>query len=387
MQETDPPQTNAPEPETVDLKTLITDSGTTTPTVVEEPRNPRVHVFGSGNDFYMNISEDSSSIKLVFVRVTDQWNIAPVFDTMGADGISYRLSKASSVELEDHKDYYVSTYVSDPIALTKDLYAKWDESYFFTFYTFKLDAVRCIDGKSSDLTQAADTTASSTAQQIDTLTLTASTGWEASLEDLPLTGPDGVEYEYYVEEVELTGFTSEYSSRTTVRAVVGDTEKILYAPVNGEITITNHPEVTHIPVHKEWQDDHPENRPESITLKLMDGGTVVRTAEMTPVNGQWEYDFTELPKYRYQGETPEKIQYTVVEELEANSSYSSHVTVQTEANGDITSVQVVNTENASYSMPATGGKGARMIYLMSMMLVTFAGIGLIAVRRRREKAE
>ena len=386
VQETDPLQTNAPEPETVDLKTMITDSGTTTPTVVEEPRNPRVHVFGSGNDFYMNISEDSSSIKLVFVRVTDQWNIASVFDTMGADGISYRLNKASSVELEDRKDYYVSTYVSDPIALTKDLYAKWDESYFFTFYTFKLDAVRCIDGKSSDLTQAADTTASSTARLIDTLTLSASTGWEASLKDLPLTGPDGVEYEYYVEEVELTGFTSEYSSRTTVRAVVGDTEKTLYAPVNGEITITNHPEVTHIPVHKEWQDEHPENRPASITLKLMDGGTVVRTAEVTPVNGQWEYDFTELPKYRYQGETPEKIQYTVVEELEANSSYSSHVTVQTEANGDITSVQVVNTENASYSMPATGGEGTRMIYLMSMTLIALAGIGLIAVRRRREEA-
>ena len=37
----------------------------------------------------------------------------------------------------------------------------------------------------------------------------------------------------------------------------------------------------------------------------------------------------------------------------------------------------------SYNMPATGGEGTRMIYLLSVILIALAGAGLIMIRRRR----
>ena len=46
-------------------------------------------------------------------------------------------------------------------------------------------------------------------------------------------------------------------------------------------------------------------------------------------------------------------------------------------------VNVTNFENASYSMPATGGEGTRMIYLISIMLIGLAGAGFVLIRRRR----
>ena len=49
-------------------------------------------------------------------------------------------------------------------------------------------------------------------------------------------------------------------------------------------------------------------------------------------------------------------------------------------------VTIINERSVSYNLPATGGEGTRMIYILSMILVAFAGIGLIAVRRRREEA-
>lgn len=47
-------------------------------------------------------------------------------------------------------------------------------------------------------------------------------------------------------------------------------------------------------------------------------------------------------------------------------------------------VIIINREMASYALPATGGAGTRRIYLVSIMLIALAGVGLILVRRRRE---
>ena len=47
-------------------------------------------------------------------------------------------------------------------------------------------------------------------------------------------------------------------------------------------------------------------------------------------------------------------------------------------------VIIINREMASYALPATGGAGTRRIYLVSIMLIVLAGVGLILVRRRRE---
>lgn len=50
--------------------------------------------------------------------------------------------------------------------------------------------------------------------------------------------------------------------------------------------------------------------------------------------------------------------------------------------GDVT----ITNHPISYNMPATGGEGTRMIYLLGITLMVLAGAGLILVRRRKERA-
>ena len=44
------------------------------------------------------------------------------------------------------------------------------------------------------------------------------------------------------------------------------------------------------------------------------------------------------------------------------------------------------TNNAGYELPSSGGEGTRMIYLPGIALMVLAGVGLILVRRRKERA-
>ena len=52
---------------------------------------------------------------------------------------------------------------------------------------------------------------------------------------------------------------------------------------------------------------------------------------------------------------------------------------------DGSEVTIINREMEAYSLPATGGEGTHMIYLMSILLIGLAGAGLITIRRRRER--
>ena len=47
-------------------------------------------------------------------------------------------------------------------------------------------------------------------------------------------------------------------------------------------------------------------------------------------------------------------------------------------------VTATNFKKVSYTLPATGGAGTHRIYLVSILLIAFAGAGLILIRRRRE---
>ena len=144
---------------------------------------------------------------------------------------------------------------------------------------------------------------------------------------------------------------------------------------------------TEIPVSKTWQDGDNVNghRPDKIILHLLADEAEVQTAELTPdAKGEWNYRFTDLPKYKNDNGTVRLIEYTVEEEAVDHYNLTDN-TVETDEHGN-TSISLVNTEsNDSYMLPATGGEGTRRIYLISITLIALAGAGLIMIRRRRER--
>ncbi len=83
---------------------------------------------------------------------------------------------------------------------------------------------------------------------------------------------------------------------------------------NGEAITNRHiPEPTEIPVTKEWQDGENADgiRPDSITVRLYDGETEVKSATVTPdADGNWSYTFKDLPKNK----NGKEIQYTINED-------------------------------------------------------------------------
>ena len=117
--------------------------------------------------------------------------------------------------------------------------------------------------------------------------------WECTFEDL-YKYEDGKEIEYTVKEVELEG---DYSSAVAHSSME-----------NWTITNTHEIEKVSVKVEKRWLDDKEEDRPESITIKLMNGTTEVATKTVT-ASDDWKCEFTDLPK-KVDGE---QIEYTVEE--------------------------------------------------------------------------
>ncbi|QQK78096.1 Cna B-type domain-containing protein [Salicibibacter cibarius] len=97
-------------------------------------------------------------------------------------------------------------------------------------------------------------------------------------------------------------------------SVVELTESEYEASVNddnhGNIIITNAytPEETEVSGTKTWKDGDNDDRPDSITVKLLADGAIVDDMEVTEED-DWEYRFTDLPKY----EAGEEIDYSISE--------------------------------------------------------------------------
>src|SRR5699024_8447591 len=99
------------------------------------------------------------------------------------------------------------------------------------------------------------------------------------------------EIKYTVEEVDVAGYTSEIEG----------------------FNITNTQVTTEITGTKTWldNDDATEMRPESITVQVLNGDEVVQEQEVSANDdGEWNYTFTDLPKYDKEGH---EIAYTVEE--------------------------------------------------------------------------
>src|SRR5699024_4529637 len=136
-------------------------------------------------------------------------------------------------------------------------------------------------------------------EEVDSVPVSAQTGWEYHFEDLP-THADGEEITYSVEEEPIDGYETE---------------------IDGENIINTHtPETTEVTVSKVWEDDDDQDgvRPESVTVNLLnDRGAVIDDIELNEEN-QWEYTFTDLPKY----EKGNAINYSVTENTVSEYSTS-----------------------------------------------------------------
>ena len=134
-----------------------------------------------------------------------------------------------------------------------------------------------------------------------TLTLTAdneaaANNWKASFTNLPQFDK-GQKIIYSVKEDDAT--------------VAALKEKGYSPKVEGQTITNSHtPEQVKVSGQKVWDDadDQDGKRPASITVKVMDGSTVVDTLEVTAANG-WKFESKDLPKYR----NGQEIAYTLSE--------------------------------------------------------------------------
>ena len=138
-----------------------------------------------------------------------------------------------------------------------------------------------------------------------TLTLTVAdkadaNTWKASFTNLPQFDK-GQKITYSVKEDDAT--------------VAALKEKGYSPKVEGQIITNSHtPEQVKVSGQKVWDDADNQDgkRPTSITVKVMDGSTIVDTLEVTAANG-WKFESKDLPKYR----NGQEIAYTLNEDAVA----------------------------------------------------------------------
>ncbi len=130
----------------------------------------------------------------------------------------------------------------------------------------------------------------------DEVELNEGKNWSHTWNDLP-EKKTGKLIKYTVKEVgEILGYTTSYDNQN-----------------QGNIIICNKhmPEKTKVEGKKTWDDkeDQDGKRPDKITVNLLADGQEIREVAATKDNN-WEYSFTELPKYK----NGKEIKYTVTED-------------------------------------------------------------------------
>ena len=119
--------------------------------------------------------------------------------------------------------------------------------------------------------------------------------WTYTFEHLPDTDGSGNPYTYWVEEEPLESYTVTGMGTLNLTNTLGGKET--------EIAIQG---------RKTWVGDEADDRPNSITVSLLQNGTKVAEREVTPnADGSWTYDFGSWPAYDDSGRA---YTYTVQEE-------------------------------------------------------------------------
>ncbi|MDQ8837454.1 Cna B-type domain-containing protein, partial [Streptococcus ruminantium] len=126
---------------------------------------------------------------------------------------------------------------------------------------------------------------------VQTKEVTAENDWSYKFSGLDQHDKDGEKIVYTVSEEKVDGYETKVEGTN--------------------ITNTHTPETTQVSGTKTWNDNNDQDgkRPKSITVNLLADGKVVQSQEVTAANN-WEYTFTDLPKYA----NGKEIVYTVSEE-------------------------------------------------------------------------
>ncbi len=128
---------------------------------------------------------------------------------------------------------------------------------------------------------------------VDTKEVTAEKDWKYEFKELAVFDKNGAAYEYKVKEQPVPGYESKVEGY--------------------DITNTKVVQTTNVSGTKKWEDYNNKfnTRPGSITVKLLQNGTEFQTKEVkADKDGNWSFDFKDLPKYDGEGN---EIQYTVNE--------------------------------------------------------------------------
>uniref|UniRef100_UPI001D154544 Cna B-type domain-containing protein n=1 Tax=Streptococcus ruminantium TaxID=1917441 RepID=UPI001D154544 len=125
---------------------------------------------------------------------------------------------------------------------------------------------------------------------VQTKEVTAENDWSYKFSGLDQHDKDGEKIVYTVSEEKVDGYEMKVEGTN--------------------ITNTHTPETTQVSGTKTWDDNNDQDgkRPKSITVNLLADGKVVQSQEVTAANN-WEYTFTDLPKYA----NGKEIVYTVEE--------------------------------------------------------------------------
>ena len=142
-----------------------------------------------------------------------------------------------------------------------------------------------------------------------TLKLDESNKWSATFEKLEKYNETGNEIIYTVEEEDTTGYISIITGNQT-----------------GGYTITNKQETIDIPVTKVWNDNNNQDglRPKSITVKLYENGKPTKQTAVLTASENWNYTFTNLPKYKNQKLVTYTVQETEIEYYTATEGNESN---------------------------------------------------------------
>lgn len=135
-------------------------------------------------------------------------------------------------------------------------------------------------------------------KEVDTITLSDTNNWTYTFNNLQKY-EDGKEIKYTIEEkTTLDGYTVEITGSVKEGYTITNTHTPVTIDITGE---------------KVWLDNNNNDntRPESITLKLLANGKVIKTTTVTSktTTNNWTYEFKDLPKF----ENGKEIIYTVEE--------------------------------------------------------------------------
>ncbi|OFC87124.1 Collagen adhesin precursor [Bacillus thuringiensis] len=147
---------------------------------------------------------------------------------------------------------------------------------------------------------------------VDTKEVTAATEWKYTFEKLQAYDANGVAYKYEVKEQPIAGYEPKVNGYDITNTKVGQTK------IEGT---------------KTWKDDNAKDRPEMITVELLQNGTMIATQEVSKVTG-WKYEFKDLAAYDTEGKA---YKYEVKEQ--AVPGYESKV-----SGTDITNTKVGQTK-------------------------------------------